>query len=197
MPEAPEDYGPRGDPGRHRSRSEIEAADAALPAPPRDEGRVVLIVARRPDGARETPDRVRLSVAGGVPGDRWGRHQRHRPETQLAVIRRDVAELLANGQPISHAGDNLYVDLDLSAANLPAGTRLRVGEALVEMTPEPHDGCIKFKGRFGGEALRFVSQRSHRDQNLRGVYWRVIEDGDVAVGDAVRVLRRGASTPRP
>jgi MOSC domain-containing protein YiiM len=63
------------------------------------------------------------------------------------------------------------------------------------MTPEPHDGCIKFKGRFGGDALRFVSHKSRRDQNLRGVYWRVIEDGDVAVGDAITVLCRGPSPP--
>ena len=63
------------------------------------------------------------------------------------------------------------------------------------MTPEPHDGCHKFKGRFGGDALRFVSQKTRRDQNLRGVYWRVIEDGDVAVGDTIEVLSRAPSSP--
>ena len=194
MPDANEHYGPQGDASRHRPLDEIEEAFRALPPAPKGEGRVVLIVARRPDGVRETPERARLTVDGGVPGDRWGRHQRHKPEAQLAVIRRDVAELLAHGQPISMAGDNLFVDLDLSAANLPVGTRLRVGQALVEMTPEPHDGCHKFKGRFGGDALRFVSQKTLRDQNLRGVYWRVIEDGDVAVGDAIEVLSRAPSS---
>lgn len=188
MPDANEHYGPEGDASRHRPLEEIEAAFRALPPAPRGEGRVALIVARRSDGVRETPERVHLTVDAGMPGDRWARHQRHKPEAQLAVIRRDVAEVLAHGQPISTAGDNLYVDLDLSAANLPTGTRLRVGQALVEMTPEPHDGCRKFKGRFGGDALRFVSQKTLRDQNLRGVYWRVIEDGEVAVGDAIEVL---------
>jgi MOSC domain-containing protein YiiM len=192
---AHEDYGPQGDPSRHHAASDLEGAYRALPQAPKDEGRVALIVARRADGVRETPERARLTADGGVPGDRWSRNQRHKPEAQLAVIRRDVAELLANGQPIAIAGDNLYVDLDLSAANLPVGSRLRVGGAVVEMTPEPHDGCIKFKGRFGGDALRFVSQNSRRDQNLRGVYWRVIEDGEVAVGDAITVLGRGPSPP--
>jgi MOSC domain-containing protein YiiM len=195
MPAANEEYGPRGDASRHRPADEIEQAFRALAPAPKGEGRVALIVARRRDGVRETPERARLTVDGGVPGDRWARHQRHKPEAQLAVIRRDVAELLAHGQPISTAGDNLYVDLDLSAANLPAGTRLRVGEALVEMTTEPHDGCLKFKGRFGADALRFVSQKTLRDQNLRGVYWRVVEDGNVAVGDPIRVLSRPASSP--
>ena len=195
MADANEDYGPKGDASRHRPLEEIEASFRALPPAPKDEGRVTLIVARRSDGVRETPERVRLTAEDGVPGDRWGRRQRHKPEAQLAVIRRDVAELLAHGQPLSMAGDNLYVDLDLSAANLPAGSRLQVGEALVEMTPEPHDGCIKFKGRFGGDALRFVSQKALRDQNLRGVYWRAIEDGDVAVGDAIEVLSRGQRCP--
>jgi MOSC domain-containing protein YiiM len=105
-------------------------------------------------------------------------------------MRRDVAELIAAGQPLTLFGDNLFVDLDVSAANLPAGTRLRVGGALVEVTPKPHDGCHKFKGRFGGDALRFVSARATRDQNLRGIYWAVVEPGEARVGDPVRVLLR-------
>lgn len=188
-----EDYGPRGDPRCHRPLAELEAGLRALPPAPTDRGRLALIVARRADGARESPERVRLSVAGGVPGDRWGRRHRDRPELQLAVIRRDVAELLAGGQPMELAGDNLYVELDLSSANLPAGSRLRVGGATVEVTPEPHDGCLKFKGRFGADALRLVSQKARRDQNLRGVYWRVVEDGEVSVGDSIEVLQRGPS----
>ena len=112
------------------------------------------------------------------------------PEAQLAVMRRDVAELIANGQALTLFGDNLFVELDLSAANLPFGTRLRVGAARVEMTAMPHNGCIKFKGRFGPDALRFVQAKETRDQNFRGVYWKVIEPGDARVGDAIRVLSR-------
>ena len=72
-------------------------------------------------------------------------------------MRHDVAALIANGQPLTLFGDNLFVDLDISTANLPSGTRLRVGEALVEVTPKPHNGCSKFEGRFGADALRFVA----------------------------------------
>jgi MOSC domain-containing protein YiiM len=108
---------------------------------------------------------------------------------QLAVMNRAVASLIAAGQPLVTFGDNLYVDLDLSAANLPFGTRLRVGSALVEMTPHPHNGCAKFNARFGNDALRLVQRKETRDRNYRGVYWRVIEDGGVAVGEAIEVLR--------
>jgi MOSC domain-containing protein YiiM len=131
---------------------------------------------------------VRLSREEGVPGDGWTRRPPRDPEAQLAVMRRDVAELIANGQPLTLFGDNLFVDLDVSAANLPAGTRLRVGGALVEMTAKPHDGCSKFKGRFGQDALRFVQAPSTRSSNLRGVYWKVLEPGDVCVGDPIEVL---------
>lgn len=186
-----EDYGPRGDPCRHLTLEQIEDGWAKLPPAPTDAGRVALIVARRADGVRETPDRVRLTPERGVPGDRWERLTRDRPEMQLAVMRRDVAELLAGGQPISHAGDNLFVDLELSRENLPVGTRLGVGEAVVEMTPEPHDGCRKLMDRFGNAALRFTSGPERRSLNLRGVYWTVVEAGEVAVGDPIRVLTRG------
>lgn len=185
-----EHYGPEGDETCYLSLEAIEKGWDALPPPPTDTGRVALIVARRPDGVRDTPDRARLSPEEGVPGDRWGRQKRDRPEMQLAVMRRDVAELLANGQPITHAGDNLFVDLDLSVENLPIGTRLQVGGAVVEVTPEPHDGCRKFMGRFGNAALRFISAKERRSVNLRGVYWTVVEPGEVSVGDPIQVLAR-------
>lgn len=184
-----EDYGPRGDPARHRREVEIRTAYAALPPPPRDRGRVALITLRRADGVRDTPERTVLSPAEGVPGDRWKRVDGD-PRRQLAVMRVDIAELLANGQPISHAGDNLFVDLDLSTANLPTGTRLRVGEALVEVSPEPHNGCRKFRDRFGHDALRFTAAREMREIHVRGIYWTVVEPGPVAVGDAIEVLSR-------
>jgi MOSC domain-containing protein YiiM len=105
-------------------------------------------------------------------------------------MRRDVAELIANGQPLTVFGDNLFVDLDISTANLPAGTTLRVGEALVAVTPEPHDGCLKFKARFGQDALRFVQAKPTRPQNLRGIYWKVVEAGEVHVGAPIQVVAR-------
>ncbi len=185
-----ETYGPEGDAAQHRSLAELEAGLRALPVPPRDAGRLALIVRRRSDGVRETPKRVQLSLEEGVPGDGWNRRPPRDPEAQLAVMRTDVAQLIANGQPLSVFGDNLFVDLDISAASLPTGTRLRVGQAIVSVTPKPHNGCLKFKGRFGEHALRFVQHAPTRDQNLRGIYWKVALPGEARVGDPIEVLSR-------
>jgi MOSC domain-containing protein YiiM len=174
----------------YRPLADLEADLRALPNAPRDVGRVALIVRRPSVGVRETPGRVHLSAEEGVPGDDWSRRPPHEPDAQLAVMRRDVAELIASGRSLALFGDNLLVDMDLSEANLPTGSRLRVGQALVEVTAKPHNGCLKFKERFGLDALRLVSAVPTRDQNLRGIYWRVLEDGQVAVGDEVRVIER-------
>lgn len=163
---------------------------AALPASPRDAGRVTLIVARSPGEGRSTPESVTLSRAEGVSGDDWCRREPCEADAQLAVMEHSVALLIANGQPLSVFGDNLIVELDLSAENLPLGTRLRVGEALVEVTAKPHDGCRKFKERFGQDALRFVAAKPTRHRNFRGIYWKVVEEGAVSVGSPVEVVDR-------
>jgi MOSC domain-containing protein YiiM len=184
-----EAWGPPGDASCQRRLAELEAALRALPEAPRDAGQLTLVVRRRSDGVRETPERVQLSCEEGVPGDGWSRRPPRDPEAQLAVMRRDVAELIAHGQALPLFGDNLYVELDLSAGNLPTGTRLRVGQALVEVTRKPHDGCVKFKARFGSDALRLVQEKATRHLNLRGIYWKVVEPGEIRVGDAIEVLR--------
>ena len=102
----------------------------------------------------------------------------------------DVATLIANGQPLTLFGDNLFLDLDLSQENLPAGTRVQVGGALLEVTPLPHNGCRKFLSRFGPDALRFVSAKEQRHRNFRGIYMRVVGRGVVRPGDPVRVIER-------
>jgi MOSC domain-containing protein YiiM len=197
MAELPaEDYGPRGDASRHRELAALEEGLRTLGEAPKDSGRLALIVRRRADGARETPQRIHLTPDEGVPGDGWSRRPPRNPEAQLAVMRRDVAELIADGQPLTVFGDNLFVELDISAANLPLGTRLRVGEAVVEVTAKPHNGCHKFKGRFGEDALCFVQAPPTRDQNLRGIYWKVVEAGEAGVGDAIEVLSRGRASGR-
>ena len=183
--------GPTGDARCHLSMEAIETGYAALDAP-RDAGTLRGILCRTEAGARETPDHVELSVDEGVPGDAWNWRSSRKPEMQLAVIRADVAELLGGGQPYSLFGDNLYVELDLSAENLPPGSRLQVGEAEVEVTPEPHDGCLKFRQRFGADALRFVSEKARRSENRRGIYWKVVRSGTARCGDPIRVLSRAA-----
>jgi MOSC domain-containing protein YiiM len=187
-----EAYGPRGDGARHRAMDDLVAALDALPPVPTDDGRLTCIVRRRPDGERETLSTVLLSRDEGVPGDGWARRPPRDPEAQLAVMRHDVATLIASGQPLTLFGDNLFVDLDLDAANLPTGTRLRVGDAVVTVTPKAHNGCSKFRGRFGDAALRFVQAPATRHRNLRGVYWKVVESGEASVGCAIRVLSRPA-----
>src|ERR1700741_2532872 len=96
-----EAYGPQGDAGRHRPFEELDAALHALPVPPRDRGRIALIVRRHADGMRETLDRVALSSEDGVPGDGWSRPPPRDPLAQLAMMRRDVAEVIAGGQPLT------------------------------------------------------------------------------------------------
>ena len=179
-----------GDSARHLSTAQLEAGFRALPTAPKDSGRLALIIRRPVKNARESLSRAKLSPAAGLPGDNWSQKPSPDPTAQLTVMQTGVAEMIANGQSLALFGDNFFVDLDLSVANLPVGSRLRVGEAVLEVTPMPHDGCHKFKARFGNDALRFVNAKSTRHLNLRGIYWRVIEAGEVEVGSTVQVLSR-------
>lgn len=186
-----EPYGPLGDPARHRSLETLERVFATMPGGPKDRGSVKLLVARGADGERSRPASAELNVEEGMTGDGWSRRLPRDLRAQITVMRYDVAELIANGQPLSIFGDNVFVDLDLSEQNLPAGSRLRVGGCIVDVTAEPHRGCGKFGKRFGNDALRFTNLRPLREQKLRGIHWRVVESGMVRVGDAVEVLSRG------
>ncbi len=183
--------GSRGDPTRHLSRAELIEALGRLPAAPRDAGVVELLVARGRSGERELPGQVVLTAAGGMPGDRWATEDKYGPEYQLATTRSDVARLVANGQPLELHGDNVYVTLDLSAENLPQGSRVRMGEALVCVTPKAHNGCKKWVQRFGLDAMQLNLSPEFRSMHLRGIYFEVVEDGLVRVGDPVVVVQRG------
>ena len=184
-----------GDADRYRTLAHLEERLNALPGAPQESGRVALIVVRGEHGRREQPERIRLEVDAGVPGDAWGRQREPHVEKAIAVMQIDVAELIANGQPLALFGDNLFLSLDLSTENLPPGTRLRVGGALLQVTPMPHNGCHKFQARFGPDALRFVSKAELRHRNLRGVYLRTVESGEITPGDPVSVTERARSPP--
>ena len=172
----------------HLPLEELAAALTAIPGSPRDNGTVDLIVVRPADDLRETPGQVMLSTANGVEDDHWskGRYA-SKPEMQLSLINSGVLDVVASGDRSrwALAGDNLVVDLDLSHENLPAGTRLAVGTAVIEISATAHRGCAKFSERYGIQAREFVNQGDGPERRLRGAYATVVTDGVVTVGDSI------------
>jgi hypothetical protein len=170
---------------------------------PVDEGVLELIVRRPAVDEREVPDTGELDRAVGLVGDSWLTRGSSstpdgsaNPDAQITVMNYRCAALVA-GSPdrVPLAGDQLYVDLDLSETHLPAGSRLSIGEAVIEITSKPHRGCDKFAARFGAAALRFVNIGAGRELNLRGRNARVIVGGTIQRGARVRRLapRRGVA----
>jgi MOSC domain-containing protein YiiM len=179
-----------GDPSAFLPFDVLDARRTAASPPPRDAGRVRLLVTRHKGGRREALQNAAMTPESGMPGDSWGRQRRPSQDAQLAVMQYDVAELIANGQPLMLFGDQMFLELDLSESNLPAGSLIRAGSATFEVTSLPHNGCRKFRARFGEGAHRFVTMHELRHLNLRGIYLRVVEAGHVAVGDDIHVLSR-------
>ena len=177
----------------HRTLAELEAAAPALAASPRERGRLEMIVVRPGVDRRETPASVACTVAAGIEGDDWAaRGSRHtddgraNPDQQIAVMNAAYLDLIAGSRdrwPL--AGDQLVVDLDLSEDHLQAGDRLRVGQVEVVVTPHAHNGCAKFRDRFGVDAVRFANGPTGRRLHLRGIYVRVVVPGTMQVGDTI------------
>ncbi|HJR70556.1 MAG TPA: MOSC domain-containing protein [Gammaproteobacteria bacterium] len=173
---------------RHRSYSELTAGLAEIERAPRERGVVELIVRRPVRGQREVLAVGELSVDEGLVGDRWGQGKRQR-ENQLAVMSSRVIALLAlERERWPLAGDQLYIDLDFRADHLPAGTRVAIGAAEIEVSPEPHMGCRLFRERYGPDAERFVNSTVGRALQLRGINAWVVKGGEIRAGDAVAVL---------
>ena len=181
-----------------RTTSELEAALPSLRAAPAERGVLEMIVRRPAVNARESLDEAMLDPQEGLSGDTWSRRRSSRtpdgsahPGMQLTLMNTRVIELIAGSRehwPL--AGDQLYVDIDLSAANLPPGARLTIGDAVIEVSAEPHTGCNKFVARFGLDAMKFVNSRVGRELNLRGINAFVVSPGLVRRGDLVRKLPR-------
>lgn len=183
-------------PAAHLDRAALEAGLEDIRRSPPDHGELRLIVRRPREDAREVLQEGELNATEGLAGDTWRARSGSRrrpegppPETQLTLMNARVASLVAQDEGRwALAGDQLFVDLDLSAANVPPGTRLAVGDAVVELTDVPHRGCAKFVERFGLAAMKFVNSPVGRELQLRGVYAKVVQPGRVRVGDAVRKL---------
>ena len=177
----------------HLTEAELESGFAHVKDSPADGGALEMIVRRPGVDRREAIEEGRLTAEEGLEGDTWKVRRGYSlpdgspdPDAQLTLTNSRFAALIAGSRdrwPL--AGDQLYVDLDLSENNLPTGARLRIGDATIEVTALPHTGCSKYRQRFGVEALKFTATPEGRSRRLRGIYARVVEPGAVRVGDAV------------
>ena len=163
---------------------------------PADGGTVELIVRRPAEDEREVLTEARLDTRDGLVGDTWRARGSSRtpdggpnPEAQITLMSaRAAAAIAGDRERWAQAGDQLYVELDLSLTNLPPGSRVQIGSAVIEFSETPHTGCAKFSARFGNDALRFVNSEVGRDLRLRGANCRVVTAGIVRPGDAIRKL---------
>jgi hypothetical protein len=179
---------------RHLTMAELEAGLETIRLAPRDEGLLRLIVRRPQGGERELLTEGRLDLCQGLVGDNWATRGcpltddgNADPLRQLTVMNvRAVALVAAEEARWPLAGDQLYLDMDLSTANLPPGTRLALGSAIIEITAPPHTGCKKFVARFGKDAMLFVNSLVGRELCLRGINTRVVRPGVIRVGDVAR-----------
>ena len=174
----------------------LEAGLDHIRQSPRDVGSIEMII-RRPDiDQREELEETELDLELGVVGDSWRAREsmssadgRPNPDAQVTIMNARVIDLVAQSRDRwSLAGDQFYADFDLSRENLPPGTRLQLGSALVEVSEIPHTGCAKFSGRFGADALRFVNTSPGRDLSFRGINTRVVVPGIVRRGDRIQKL---------
>jgi hypothetical protein len=177
---------------QHVTTAELKGALVTICAAPADEGTIELIVRRPGPGQRELLDVAELDLELGLVGDTWSLRGssstpdgRANPEAQITMMNARVIGLLARStERWALAGDQLYVELDLSVENLPPGTRLAFGDAVIEVSTKPHTGCAKFRDRFGVDAVRFVNAQP--ELRLRGANTKVVVAGAFRRGDTIR-----------
>ena len=178
---------------RHLTMEELEAGLDTVRQSPRHTGVLDLIVRRPGIGEREVLQQGELNFVEGLAGDTWRARGSSltadgssHTDTQLNVMNsRAVALVAQHKDRWQLAGDQLFIDLDLSADNLPPGTQLQLGSAVIAVTDQPHTGCPKFVARFGKDAMKLVNSPIGRQLNLRGINCKVVEPGVIRVGDMV------------
>jgi len=173
----------------HLSAEQLEQGVDHILASPTDNGELKLIVRRPGVDQRETPQHARLDVEVGLVGDNWSTRVKVVPDMQLNIMNSRVVDCVAQSKdrwPL--AGDQLFVDMDLSSDNLPPGTQIALGDAIVEVTEPPHTGCKKFAARFGVDAMVFVNSGRGKTLSFRGICAKVVKSGDISVGDIARKL---------
>jgi len=181
---------------KHLTLADLEAGLDNVRNSPKDQSVLDLIVSRPEEDAREVMELADLDVTVGLVGDTWqdrpsarsGDGKAH-PDMQITLMNSRVADLVAQDKdrwPLS--GDQLFSDLDLSAENVPPGTRISVGAAILEATDQPHTGCKKFSARFGVDALKLISSPIGKELQLRGINLKVVVGGEIKPGDRVKKL---------
>ena len=184
-------------PGERTLAELLDGLDDVRDAP-KEVGTLELIVARPAVDERQELDSAELVVDGGLAGDRWSRGSKSSLKSQLTVMNVRATELVAGDRSRwALAGDQLYVDFDLSAENIPPGTKLEMGSAVIEVSDQPHLGCDKFAARFGQTAREFANSPEGTAVNFRGINARVVEGGIVRTGDPVRRLHTNGLTTAP
>lgn len=181
---------------KHLTMTELEAGLDAIRQAPKNEGVLELIVRRPQIDDREILEVGELDVAEGLIGDNWRVRGSSRttdgtshPDMQLNIMNARVIALVAQDKDRWQlAGDQLFIDLDLSTDNLPPGTQLSLGSAVIEVTNQPHTGCKKFLARFGKDALQLISSPVGKQLQLRGINAKVIQSGTIKAGDVVKKL---------
>ena len=168
---------------------DLEARWGEIDHSPPDQGTVELIVRRPAPDQREQMQRATFTAAGGLQGDDWLRRHGDEIEAQITLMNSRVAQLLAGDKARwAEAGDQLFVDLDISQDNLPPGARIQLGEVVMQISTLPHTGCTKFARRFGGHARKWTATDEGARERRRGVYAHVIQDGEIKVGDRISKL---------
>lgn len=175
-----------------RDLADLDRALDDIRAAPREVGTIDLITRRLAPEQRETIESAELDLALGLVGDRWHTKPSKKtpdgsphPEQQLTLMSIRAIRALTEPERFALAGDQLFVDLDLSQDNLPTGTQLAIGDAMVEITAMPHLGCATFTARFGSDATKWVNSDLGKQLRLRGVNARVIVPGAIKRGDRI------------